>query len=69
MGPDPDPGGQKHVDPVDPDPDPEHCFKAVSPLYNSVPSANVNITTYYNPMIFLTIFFHSFVTTATASAT
>jgi hypothetical protein len=28
MNPDPDPGGQKHVDPVDPDsdPDPQHCM-------------------------------------------
>ncbi len=24
---DPDPGGPKHVDPVDPDPDPQHCLK------------------------------------------
>ncbi len=30
MDPDPDPGGPKHVDPVDPhsDPDPEHWLEA-----------------------------------------
>jgi hypothetical protein len=28
---DPDPGGPKHADPVDPDPDPQHCaFKNIN---------------------------------------
>ncbi len=29
---DPDPGGPKHVDPVDPDSDPEHCLKGCAEL-------------------------------------
>ncbi len=27
MNPDADPGGTKHADPADPDPDPQHCLK------------------------------------------
>jgi hypothetical protein len=30
---DPDPGGQKHMGPTDPDPDPQHCFNTFQELF------------------------------------
>jgi hypothetical protein len=62
MDPNPDPGAQKHVDPVDPVPEPEHCYfhkivDAVVKYYHEVAATGSGWTVdgYRNPIINLEI--------------